>query len=254
MAEPRYILKILSGLHAGAEFYLPSGVTRLGRSADCDLILHDQGIDDEHIIFRCSAQEARVECPTRESAALLNGMEQLHKNGPYTITDYGLVSSAGLYLALGREGLAWDIPTPEHLFAQFIDSRPLQQQAEAGAASAGNADDVVQDSAGEPPMAAGEAAMELEDAAVEGRQAVAGEETDAAGDWEETDAAGDWEEADAAGAGQEAPLWRRVPRRVRLAGGGAALAVALLSAGLFYWHGREQQTVETQGGPGHNPG
>ena len=255
MAEPRYILKILSGLHAGAEFYLPPGVTRLGRSADCDLILHDQGIDDEHIIFRCSAQEARVECPTRESAALLNGMEQLHKNGPYTITDYGLVSSAGLYLALGREGLAWDIPTPEHLFARFIESRPPQQQAGAGAdgagnagdvagdgaAGAGNADGISQGSADESPMADGEAALEVEDAAVASQEA-------ASGDSGKADSAGNEEKPGAPGNGQEAPLWRRVPRRAWL-GGGAALAVALLGAALFHWHGKEQQAVETQGGP-----
>ncbi|MDE0285225.1 MAG: type III secretion system inner membrane ring subunit SctD [Gammaproteobacteria bacterium] len=235
MAETRYILKILSGLHAGAEFCLPPGVTRLGKSPDCDLVLHDQGIDAEHIILRCAAEEALVECPTRESAALLDGREQLQRNGPYTISDYGLVSSAGLYLALGREGTDWDIPTPDRLFAQFIDSRTTQQQAADNAGSDDNADSVVRGGEDEPHAEAEEAAIGAEEATVEGGETIPGDEEKA-------------DITDPPGAGREAPPWRRLPRRARVAGG-AALAVALLCAVLLHWHGKEQQAVETPGGP-----
>lgn len=140
MTDSRFILKILSGLHVGAEFYLPLGVTRLGKSPDCDIILHDQGLADEHLIFRCSGQETLVECPTQASAALLNGADELHEQGPYTIGDYGLITSAGLYLALGVADACWDIPPPARLFTQFLEARRTAQPAPEQSQAAANAD------------------------------------------------------------------------------------------------------------------
>lgn len=251
MAETRYILKILSGLHAGAEFYLPPGVTRLGKSPDCDLVLHDQGLDDEHFIFRCAAQEARVECPTRASAALLDGMESLQENGAYTIRACGLVSSAGLYLALGAEGADWDIPTPAQLFAQFSAAgQPAQadpgESGGAGGERGGNANAAVDE--GELPPADGDAGAAHDAVAGSGEDAgAAGDKTAAAaaGDAADTGAPG----ADAAGAARESSRrQRRIPPRARFAGAGA-LAVALLGAGLYYWHGHAQQAAATRDGP-----
>ena len=277
MTDSRFILKILSGLHVGAEFSLPLGVSRLGKSPDCDIILHDQGLVDEHMIFRCSGQEVLVECPTQDSAALLNGTDELREQGPYTVSEYGLITSAGLYLALGAADACWDIPPPERLFTQFLEARRTAQPAPGPAPVDANADHAPPGEE-QPGAQTEELAPENGPAPAEDELQASGDELQASGDElaGQNDPAAMQDEPAAPGAdpataqdnpvaapGQEpatagaqptgrapgdrvvAPLfqqlWRRVLRRDRVAG---ALAVVALGAGLFYWHGKSRPVVE----------
>ena len=112
------MIKILSGLHTGAEYYLPAGVTRLGKSAQCDLILHDKGIAEELFVFTCTGESVQVHHLAQDSPVLLDGMEQ---TSPFTITDFGLLTCSALYLAVGAEDKPWKIPAPTQLFVQPED-------------------------------------------------------------------------------------------------------------------------------------
>ncbi len=272
MTESRFILKILSGLHVGAEFSLPLGVSRLGKSPDCDIILHDQGVADEHLIFRCSGQETLVECPTQESAALLNGTDELREQGPYTVSEYGLITSAGLYLALGTADACWDIPPPERLFTQFLEARRAAQPAPGSVQVDANADHAPPGeeqpaaqteelapengparSEDELPAPGDELAGQAELAAMQDEPAAPGADPATAQDHpvaasgQEPATAGAQQTGrvpgDHAASGAFQRLWRRAPRRARVAGAGA-LAVVVLGAGLFYWHSKLQLPVE----------
>lgn len=44
-----FVLKILSGINAGASVRLKTGTLVLGRSMTCDIILHDEGVADQHV-------------------------------------------------------------------------------------------------------------------------------------------------------------------------------------------------------------
>ena len=115
MSDSKFIIKILSGLHTGAEYYLPPGETRLGRSAQCDLVLHDKGMAEELFVFTCSGEGVQVRYLAQDSPLLLDGVEQ---GAPFTITDFGLLTCSALYLAVGTGDKPWKIPAPAQLFAQ----------------------------------------------------------------------------------------------------------------------------------------
>jgi len=44
-----FILKVLSGINAGASVRLKTGSSVIGRSMSCDIILHDEAIADQHV-------------------------------------------------------------------------------------------------------------------------------------------------------------------------------------------------------------
>ena len=43
-----WVLKILTGPHVGSEAALSSGVYLLGSGEDCDIILHDTSLTEQH--------------------------------------------------------------------------------------------------------------------------------------------------------------------------------------------------------------
>ena len=128
MPEATFILKVLSGLHTGAEYLLPPGLTRLGKSLQCDLVLHDQGIVDEHFSFNRSAEGLEVQCLAQDVPVLLDGAPQ---TGPFIIREFGIVTTAALYLAIGVEDQLWRIPPPQQLFVRPDDA--ARPSAEDGA-------------------------------------------------------------------------------------------------------------------------
>ena len=113
-SETKFLVKILSGLHTGAEYHLPPGETRLGSSPQCDLVLHDKGIAEELLAFTCAGEGVEIRSLAPEDALLLDGEEQ---DGPFTITDFGVLSTAALYLAVGAGDKRRNIPPPAQLFA-----------------------------------------------------------------------------------------------------------------------------------------
>lgn len=154
MPEATFILKVLSGLHTGAEHVLPPGATRLGKSMQCDLVLHDQGIADEHFSFDCSAQGVEVQCLAQDVPVLLDGAPQ---TGPFIISEFGIVTTAALYLAIGVEEQLWRIPPPQQLFIRAEDAaRPGEEEnqpetAEENEAEADNATATDNENKEEPP-------------------------------------------------------------------------------------------------------
>ena len=53
-----FILKVLSGINAGASVRLKTGSSIIGRSMNCDIILHDEAIADQHV--RLSVTETGI--------------------------------------------------------------------------------------------------------------------------------------------------------------------------------------------------
>jgi type III secretion system YscD/HrpQ family protein len=50
-SEPQYLLKILTGPHLGAEVELPAGAYRFGHGAECDIVIADRTVAEEHATF-----------------------------------------------------------------------------------------------------------------------------------------------------------------------------------------------------------
>ena len=115
--NPRFILKVLSGLHTGAEYFLRPGETRLGRSEESDLILHDMGIADQHLLFVKDESSVEVHLLDDNSTITLDGVEQ---PGKFTITHFGIVTTSALYLAIGPENEPWQIPPLQDLFNMVV--------------------------------------------------------------------------------------------------------------------------------------
>ena len=115
MQEQKFIFKILSGLHVGAEHYLPLGDTVLGKSPTCDLIIQDQGISDQHLLLTNDGSAIRIQC-LDDQKIFLNDVEQ---SAPFNIDEFGVVTIATTYLAIGNENATWNIPTLQEIHSQI---------------------------------------------------------------------------------------------------------------------------------------
>ena len=103
MAEPRWNLKILAGVHAGAEVTLSDEEVTLGRDDDCDLVLEDAGL---------AGRQLRLYAGTGIRMAVPDGSGPVHVDGRLVegsieLEPYQVVSAAGLSLAIGPADEDW---------------------------------------------------------------------------------------------------------------------------------------------------
>ena len=72
VADQRAVLRAVAGRHHGRCFALGNGCT-LGRSARCDVVLDDEGVDDCHVELRPSGAGWAVAVHGREGSVTANG-------------------------------------------------------------------------------------------------------------------------------------------------------------------------------------
>ena len=111
VAAPLWRLRILSGLHAGAEAILADNEeTTIGGNDECDLVLQDDGLGDRHIHLSISDAGVRLKVLELEQPVFVDGLkvEDAADLKPYQVVAFGLSS-----FALGPAGQEWpniDIP------------------------------------------------------------------------------------------------------------------------------------------------
>ena len=120
MANQLWTMKILAGVHVGAEVTLSDEEATLGRDDACDLVLEDAGLADRHIRLYAGT-DIRMTVLDGSSPVCVDGRPV---EGSIELEPYQVVTVGGLALALGPADQAWppiDLPAspgPESRSAQ----------------------------------------------------------------------------------------------------------------------------------------
>ena len=113
MAEQHWTLKILAGVHVGAEITLPDEESILGTDDACDLMLDDAGLAGRHVSLSPRPTGVRMSVLDTASPVVVDGqpVEGTVELGPYQV-----VSVGGLCLAVGPADQPWpaiDLPSSQ---------------------------------------------------------------------------------------------------------------------------------------------
>ena len=110
MAGQLWTLKILAGVHAGAEVTLSDEEAVLGRDDACDFVLDDAGLAARHFSLRAGPDGVRLAVLDPGSPVMVAGQPV---EGDADLEPYQVVSCGGLALAVGPADRPWpDIELP----------------------------------------------------------------------------------------------------------------------------------------------
>lgn len=118
-----YIVKVLSGPHLGAELVLSEGSYSIGKGDDCDLILQDELIRDNHA--RLSVRKSGLAITQLTEQPLLIEGEPTHKETPHQLQEYQFITLGGTLLAIGQPGTGWELV--ERKLILLNDGGPLNK-------------------------------------------------------------------------------------------------------------------------------
>jgi type III secretion system YscD/HrpQ family protein len=113
------LIKILSGLHAGAEMEIAPGDWLVGRDESCDVLLMDESIAPRHVLLRVEADGSCAAWPQNGQVMLENADgSEVQKLGPdgSALPDLAVLllgtGTVGISLAIGPAARPWpDWPT-----------------------------------------------------------------------------------------------------------------------------------------------
>jgi len=123
-----YILKVLSGPHLGAELILSEGTYSIGKSDDCDLILQDEMIRDNHARLSVHKSGLAITQLT-EQPLFIEGeptyQDTTYQDTPYQLQEYQFITIGRTRMAIGQAGLGWE--QLDKKLALLDTSGPLEQ-------------------------------------------------------------------------------------------------------------------------------
>ena len=132
MADAPWTLRILSGVHAGAEAALSEEEAVLGRDDDCDFVLDDAGLAGRHFSLRADAGGVRLRVLDADRPVLVDGQSVAES---VAVEPYQVVAVGGLALAVGPSDRSWpDIALPAAA-SPGTDAEPDEGTAPADAES-----------------------------------------------------------------------------------------------------------------------
>ncbi|HCR37226.1 MAG TPA: EscD/YscD/HrpQ family type III secretion system inner membrane ring protein, partial [Opitutae bacterium] len=102
-SNERYLLKVLSGPHQGAEISLKEGEYLVGSSGDCDVILSDASLAPEHFKITVSASDAKLVSMGED--VYVHG--KLAHEDPVVVEPFQFITVGSTQLVLGPSGEAW---------------------------------------------------------------------------------------------------------------------------------------------------
>lgn len=116
----RYLLKIFSGPHVGAEVLLPSGTTIIGSGDDCDVVLTDRLIAEHHV--EVSITDETIQCrPLGDDLVLVDGKPV----GKTVIRPFQFFTIGTTHAAIGPEDKPWP-----HFDLSDFQLRPPAEEGE----------------------------------------------------------------------------------------------------------------------------
>ncbi len=129
------IFKVLSGTHAGAEIELFEGTSLLGSGSECDIVLSDRMLAEEHIRFHVSQETVEVENLVPDSKLSVSG--QAVAEPRFALESFVPVGIGTLFFAVGPSSAQWPQIDLASLFERSADpSQPEEHDAQDGEMSA----------------------------------------------------------------------------------------------------------------------
>jgi type III secretion protein D len=126
MTTTKWVLKLLSGTHSGAEMYLEKRSYRLGRSDTNDIILRDETLPDHLLDIHVEAESLSLSCSGQDTTIYVDGLK--HKDNSLSVTAYCVYSIGLLHFCFGESGAVWpSIKTP-----QYEDVKKAVKQRDVG--------------------------------------------------------------------------------------------------------------------------
>lgn len=104
MAKEKYLLKILSGPHQGAEVALDEGELIIGSAQDCDLILSDTLVSGHHL--KVVVSDAGVSIVPLESPVYFDGQE-IAKDQYFAVEPFKFISLGSTHFVIGPTEGEW---------------------------------------------------------------------------------------------------------------------------------------------------
>ena len=104
MAERLWTMKILSGVHVGAEAALSEEEAVIGSDETCDFVLEDDGLGARHFSLEAGEARVRLNVLDTESPVYVDGRQV---EGSIELEAYRVVSIGGLALAVGFAEEPW---------------------------------------------------------------------------------------------------------------------------------------------------
>lgn len=123
--DKKYILRILSGPHTGAEVELSRDKKLLlGKKEDCDIVLKDDQLADQHAAF--SFQNDHFICTPTENADVVIDGEHIHE--AKDLKDFSAIICGTTLLSIGPNDVVWpNIQPCENKEVPKEDSTPPQE-------------------------------------------------------------------------------------------------------------------------------
>ncbi|ABC30002.1 putative type III export protein YscD [Hahella chejuensis KCTC 2396] len=111
MTSAQWMIKLLSGPHAGAEMRLENRAYRVGAADDCDIVLHDKLLPD--LAFSLIVEFGVVRLQRDVESIALTHVGREIEDLEIAIEPYGVYSLGLLHFCFGPADAAWpDIPLP----------------------------------------------------------------------------------------------------------------------------------------------
>lgn len=104
MAKEKYLLKILSGPHQGAEVALDEGELVIGSSQNCDLIISDTLVSGEHL--KIVVMESGVSIVPLASPVYYDG-EEISKDEYFPVEPFKFISVGSTHFIIGPVEGEW---------------------------------------------------------------------------------------------------------------------------------------------------
>ena len=131
MTEQLWTMKILAGVHVGAEATLSDEEATLGRDDACDFVLEDAGLAGRHIRLYAGT-DVRMTVLDESGPVRVDGQPV---QGSIELEPYQVVTVGGLALALGPTGEAWppiDLPVSPGLESGSAQGDTAAREEAAG--------------------------------------------------------------------------------------------------------------------------
>ena len=128
MAEPsqKFLVKILSGNHVGAEMELPSGSTIIGSGGSADVVLTDTLIAPSHL--QLDVDDGQVFAIPLAQPTHLSGEEIVEKA---EVSNFSIITMGTTHIAIGQGKTKWpDLELPDLSVIATAKSVPVQEVEE----------------------------------------------------------------------------------------------------------------------------
>ena len=135
MADQHWTMRVLAGVHVGAEVTLPDEDNVLGSDESCDFVFDDAGVAQRHLSLRPTANGVQLTVLDANEPVLVDGHPV---EGSTDLEPYRVVSCGALALAVGPTDAPWpsiDLPGSR---IPDADTTPPQGPAEEPVAQPGD--------------------------------------------------------------------------------------------------------------------